>query len=195
MPHEAPISHAVLERRSDAELVAIARESLPAGVAGEETARRCIALVYERHRELVRAMCAAKAPRNLVDDLEGRVAERFVRTCHLGNTPIENPGGLLVTTTRRVIASHYDRARPDPTPWDSLPEPVDSEHGYEAAEAQEFVEGLLGILSPRQREVLRYRFGEDLTSAETAARMGTTAGNIDVIAHRAVAQLRREAET
>ena len=195
MPNDAPIPHADLEKRTDAELVALARESLPDGGARAETAGRCMALVYERHRDLVRALCAAKAPRVEVDELESRVWERFVGTCHRRATPMENPGGMLVTMTRRVIASHYARSGPELISWDSVPEPAAADDGYAAAEARDLVDGWLGVLSDRQRAALQHRFDEDLTSAETAALMGTSAGNIDVIVHRAVARLREEAGT
>ena len=47
---------------SDAQLVAHARERMATGATGLETARRCVAMVFARHRFTVRAMCAAKAP-------------------------------------------------------------------------------------------------------------------------------------
>jgi hypothetical protein len=78
MPDHA--AYTELEHLSDAELVARAREAL--AEADLETAKRCVALVYERHRALVRAVCAGKAASQVVDDLEAAVYERFVRAAH-----------------------------------------------------------------------------------------------------------------
>src|SRR5919201_1878578 len=113
-----PVAYADLERLSDTELVARAREALPE--ADLETAKRCVALVYERHRMLVRAVCAGKASPQLVDDLEASVYERFVRVAYLAREPIANPAGLLMVMTRRVLASHYARAEPPHTGVDVL---------------------------------------------------------------------------
>ena len=77
---------------SDAALVARARELYGTGEPGHETAKRCVALVYERHRSTVRATVAFKAPLEAVDDLEGDVYERFVRIVYLRRAPIESPG-------------------------------------------------------------------------------------------------------
>ena len=49
------------------------------------------------------------------------------------------------------------------------------------------VEDLLAPLGERQREVLWQRIIEGRSSAEVAALLETTAGNIDVIVHRALA--------
>jgi hypothetical protein len=49
-----------LRRMSDPELVAHARECHAQGEPGVETAKRCVALVYERNRALIRAIVASK---------------------------------------------------------------------------------------------------------------------------------------
>jgi RNA polymerase sigma factor (sigma-70 family) len=186
-------SHDQLQRLSDAELVALARERMPEGAAGVETARRAVALVYERHRGLVRALCASKAPLDLVDDLEGAVYERFVRAAYLGRSPIENPAGLLVVMTHRVIASHYDRRPPPAGPLDEVAGVEAMEVGFDQVAAAEIADQLLGCLTPRQRDVVWMRFAGEMTSAEIAARLETTPGNVDVIFYRAMRRLREEA--
>ena len=191
---ERPTSHDDLVRMSDAQLVAHARERLVAGEAGVETAKRCVALVFERHRNLVRTICAAKVPIDVVDDLESDVYVRFVRVVYLGGTPIEVPAGLLVVMARRVIASHHDRAKPPGVPLDGVPEVEADEDGYDQVAAAELAEGLLAVLSPRQREVVWGRVWEDMTSAEVAERLETTPGNVDVIFFRAMRRLREELE-
>src|SRR5437667_9559234 len=83
---QRPTSHDELLRMADARLVAHARERMAAGEAGVETAKRCVALLFERHRALVRAVCAARAPIDAVSDLEADVYERFVRAGYLRRT-------------------------------------------------------------------------------------------------------------
>ena len=52
------------------------------------------------------------------------------------------------------------------------------------------VEECLGALPPRDARVLQLLFQEGETAADVAAILGTTAGNIRVIRHRAIARLR-----
>jgi DNA-directed RNA polymerase specialized sigma24 family protein len=52
------------------------------------------------------------------------------------------------------------------------------------------VEDCLGALAPREARVLQLLFQEGSTAAETADQLGTTAGNVRVIRHRAMARLR-----
>ena len=100
---------------SDAALVALARERSTARASPAiETARRCVALVYERHRNLVRAAIASKVPLEAVDDLEGDVYLRFVRTVYLRRRPIEVPAGLLV-----IMAAPGRRHLPRPAQADA----------------------------------------------------------------------------
>ena len=180
---------------SDAELVAHAREWIAAGEAGIETAKRCVALVFERHRGLVRAICAAKAPIDDVDDLESDVYERFVRVVYLRRTPIEAPAGLLVVMARRVVASYHDRRKPAGVPLD------------EAGRGR----GRRGRLRPggggrgwpsscsRRSRTGSARWcgrgcGRTSRAPRSRQRMDTTPGNVDVIFFRAMRRLREELE-
>jgi RNA polymerase sigma factor (sigma-70 family) len=191
---EQPTSFHALQSKSDAELVAHARRYYAEGEAGLETAKRCVALVFERHRGLVRTVCAAKAPIDIVDDLEMAVYERFVRVVYLRATRIERPAGLLVVMAERVVATHYARLKPPGAPLDEAPEPVSEEDGYDEIAADEAVAQLLAVLSERQREVVWGRLWQDLSSAEIGERLNTTAGNVDVIFFRAMERLRKELE-
>ncbi len=179
---------------SDAELVARARALYGTGDAGAETAKRCVALAYERHRDIVRAIVAAKAPPQAVDDLEGEVYERFVRVVYLRSRRIESPAGLLVIMARRVVATFHDRRKPTPASLDELDDVAAGEDGYAQVAAAQVADQLLATLSARQREVVWGRLWEGLTSAEVARRMETTPGNVDVIFFRAMRRLREELE-
>jgi RNA polymerase sigma factor (sigma-70 family) len=179
---------------SDAELVAHARERFAGGDGGRETAKLCVALVYERSRGLVRAYCAARAPRGVVDDLEQLVYERFVRAAYTQTAPMVNPSGLLVKMTRNVIASYFEKASTDPVPHDDVPEIAVLDDGYDEAAVSESVEQLLSGLTPRQRDVVWDRVMAGRSSAEIAERLETTAGNVDVIFFRAMRKLREVIE-
>ena len=179
---------------SDAELVAHAREWMAAGEAGVETAKRCVALVFERHRGLVRALCAAKAPIDDVDDLESGVYERFVRVVYLRRTPIEVPAGLLVVMARRVVASYHDRRKPAGVSLDEADDVAAAEDGYDQVAAAQVVEELLATLSRAAARGGVGRLFAGLTSAEVAQRLDTTPGNVDVMFFRAMRRLREELE-
>ncbi len=133
---------------SDAELVAHAREHPP----GAQTAKLCVALVFERRRALVRAVCAAKAPVDVVDDLESQVYLRFVRAVYTQTAPMQNPSGLLVKMARNVIATHFEKRRGEAVPYGEMPETGALDDGYGEAETSEYVEQLLSNLSPAQRD-------------------------------------------
>ena len=192
MEGDRPTPHERVARMSDAELVAHARERHPTGPAGLETAKRCVALVFLRHRDAVRALCAAKAPPAAVDDLEAEVYARFVRTVYTHTTPVERPGGLLVTIAWRVVASFYERRPPGAAPLDAAPEAGGDDDGYQALEATDVAERLLAVLSERQREVVWLRLLDDLPSAAVAERLDMTVANVDVVFFRAMRRLREE---
>jgi RNA polymerase sigma factor (sigma-70 family) len=178
----------------DAALVAQARARLPDGDSGIQTAKLCVALIFERRRALVRAMCAAKAPPGVTDDLESQVYERFVRAVYTRIAPMRNPSGLLVKMTRNVIASHFEKGRGDAIPTGDLPDVPVTDDGLAGVGVTEAVDEILAALTPRQRDVVWDRVMEGLSSAEIAERLETTAGNVDVIYFRAIQKLREVVE-
>lgn len=179
---------------SDADLVAHARDRLPDGDAGIETAKTCVALLFERRRALVRAVCAAKAPVDVVDDLESQVYLRFVRAVYTQTAPMQNPSGLLVKMARNVIASHFERSRGEAPPTGELPDVPVTDDGLNDLGTAEAVDELLAALTDRQRKVVWGKVMEDQSSAEIATRLDTTAGNVDVIFFRALDKLREVVE-
>jgi RNA polymerase sigma factor (sigma-70 family) len=189
---EHPTSFAALQSRSDAELVAHARTYYAEGEAGLETAKRCVALVFERHRMLVRSVCAAKAPVDVVDDLESDVYLRFVRAVYLGAARIESPSGLLVVMARRVVASFHEGRRPVNAPLDDLAEVPADEDGYDEIASREAVEQLLSVLNERQRAVVWGRLWGGMSGAEIAGWLDISRRNVDVIFFRAMERLGKE---
>jgi RNA polymerase sigma factor (sigma-70 family) len=191
---DRPTSHDELLRMSDAALVAHARERMAAGAAGLETAKRCLAFVFERNRDMVRSACARKAPIDEVDDLAEEVYERFVRTVYLRSEPIEAPSGLLFVMAQRVVATFHERRKPTGAPLDDLHEVMVDEDGYDEAAVDEVVNQLLGCLTVRQRDVVWLRVYGDRTSVEIGAELQISPGNVDVIFFRAMARLQDEVQ-
>jgi RNA polymerase sigma factor (sigma-70 family) len=179
---------------SDAELVAHARERRPESPAGLETAKLCVAVLYERRRALVRTICAAKAPIDVVDDLESQVYVRFVRAVYTQTAPVQNPSGLLVKMAGNVIASHFQKRGADAVPVGELPEMPVVDDRHDDIGVEQVVEALLSVLTVRQRQVVWGKVMEGFSSAEIAARLDTTAGNVDVIFFRALDKLREVVE-
>ena len=55
------------------------------------------------------------------------------------------------------------------------------------------IQRLLGVLSDREREVLRLRFAEDLTQSEIGARVGVSQMHVSRLIRQAVIRLREAA--
>ena len=69
------------------------------------------------------------------------------------------------------------------------------EHGYVAAEDRATLERLMQSVTPREREVLRLRFEEDLTQAEIGERIGVSQMQVSRLIRQSVARLRAAART
>jgi RNA polymerase sigma-B factor len=70
-----------------------------------------------------------------------------------------------------------------------------SEDGFGLAEDRATLDRLLQAVSPREREVLRLRFEEDLTQAEIGAYIGVSQMQVSRIIRQSLARLREVAET
>jgi RNA polymerase sigma-B factor len=64
------------------------------------------------------------------------------------------------------------------------------EDGFERAEQRATLDALLGLVTPREREVLRLRFEDDMTQAEIGAIIGVSQMQISRIIRRALELLR-----
>jgi RNA polymerase sigma factor (sigma-70 family) len=174
----------------DAVLVRLAQE-LAAGTDAERaTAERCLAVVVLRCRPVIRTAAAAKVPPGAVDEVEAAVLLRFAVKVYSG-AQIQNPAGLLVQMAKFARADYLDTQR-DGVPieeWDGGADDSDLDTtGIEAA-----VDELLAPLTERQREIVWNRVVQGRPSAEVAAMLDTTPGNVDVIVHRALAKMREAA--
>ncbi len=66
--------------------------------------------------------------------------------------------------------------------------------GFRIAEHAATVERLMVVLTEREREVLRLRFGEDLTQSEIGERVGVSQMHVSRLIRQALGRLRAEAE-
>jgi RNA polymerase sigma factor (sigma-70 family) len=172
----------------DLALVRLARWWLADGDAGRETAKRCVGLVVLRHRDLVRSVIAAKVPPGAIDDVESDVLLRFSRKAYSGDE-ITNPVGLLLRMAIFCRADfHANRPPTEPSLGDR--DAASDDAALEDIAVSAAVTDLLAPLGDRQRDVVWQRIIEGRSSAEVAAMLETTSGNIDVILHRALGRMR-----
>lgn len=68
------------------------------------------------------------------------------------------------------------------------------EHGFELAEDRATLEHLMRSITPREREVLRLRFEEDLTQAEIGERIGVSQMQVSRIIRQSISRLRAYAD-
>jgi RNA polymerase sigma-B factor len=95
-------------------------------------------------------------------------------------------------------ASHAYRATSLQTPWgadddsgDTLGDAIGHEEcGFAAAEDRATIEHVMRVITPREREVLRLRFVEDLTQAEIGERIGISQMQVSRVIRQALGRLR-----
>jgi RNA polymerase sigma-B factor len=132
-----------------------------------------------------------------------RTSEELGRQLGRAPTPVEIGEHIGITTEQvleaREAAGAYravslDRPRDDDeedsaADWMGIEDP-----GFGLAEDAATVERLMIVLTDREREVLRLRFGEDLTQSEIGARVGVSQMHVSRLIRQAVARLRDEVE-
>jgi RNA polymerase sigma-B factor len=69
-----------------------------------------------------------------------------------------------------------------------------SEEGFGRAEDRATLEQLMRAVTPREREVLRLRFEEDLTQSEIGQRVGVSQMHVSRLIRQSIARLRDEAD-
>jgi RNA polymerase sigma-B factor len=134
-----------------------------------------------------------------------RVVDDLVSELGRAPTPDEIARHIGVRTEQvleaREAASAYravslDRPCDDAEAADELVDLIGAEDpGYHLADASATVDGLMSVLSEREREILRLRFAEDLTQSEIGKRLGVSQMHISRLIRHAVAQLRQAAES
>jgi RNA polymerase sigma-B factor len=89
-------------------------------------------------------------------------------------------------------APRGSESEPGETLADSVGGPED---GYLRAEERATLDRLMMSITPREREVLRLRFEEDLTQAEIGERIGVSQMQVSRLIRQAVTRLRLAART
>ncbi|MFI6644507.1 SigE family RNA polymerase sigma factor [Streptomyces sp. NPDC050504] len=98
---------------------------------------------------------------------------------------------------RRVMINtrtEWWRARKlEEVPTEQLPD-ASVEDGTEQRADRALLMDILGVLAPKQRSVVVLRHWEQMSTEETAAALGMSAGTVKSTLHRALARLRQELE-
>jgi RNA polymerase sigma-70 factor, ECF subfamily len=96
----------------------------------------------------------------------------------------------LAAIVRNEAFRLHSRARPDPTPTIEIYEGAEDAQVVATVERAD-LRAALKRLSERDRHLLELRYGEDLTQAAIARRLGIPEGTVKVRLHRARHKLRR----
>ena len=133
-----------------------------------------------------------------------RVADEMSRELGRAPTPAEIASSIGTSTEQvmeaREAAGAYraislDRPNEEDDEGDAMADRMGVEDpGFRLAEDAATVERLMGVLSDREREVLRLRFEEDLTQSDIGARVGVSQMHVSRLIRQAVSRLRQEAE-
>lgn len=118
------------------------------------------------------------------------VQDAFLRL-HGVRVEIAEPRAWLATVVRRLAIDHLRRRKPAAsvdtladTPADETPR-----GGDERAESLAALRVCLAELAPRDRELVRLKFDDDLDYAGIAARTGLSVGNVGYRLHHALKRL------
>jgi RNA polymerase sigma-B factor len=148
---------------------------------------------------------AVRVPRDLKDRAlaVSRASERLGARLGRSPTPAEL-ASVLDTSVELVLEGLQTASALHP---DRLDAPIEAgngerehpnvaaeEPGYAIAEASATLEPLLVQLTPREREVLRLRFEEDLTQSEIGARVGISQMHVSRVTRDAIAKLQQLAD-
>ena len=130
---------------------------------------------------------------------EDIVAEVFMKTWQYVRTgnAVRNMKSFLYKISNNAIVDHY-RSRRDAIPLDDIPEMAEPRaEGFEElldirAASSEMMSTGMNTLSPEHRQILMYRYIDDLEIAEIRELTGKSATNIYTIIHRALKSLRKK---
>jgi RNA polymerase sigma-B factor len=145
---------------------------------------------------------AVRVPRNLqelslrVDGMVEALAEQLRRqpcvaeiAAALGVDEEEVLEALHARGAYRALSFDAPRGADEEAP--TLADAIGAaEDGFDRAEERATLEALLGLVRPREREVLRLRFEEDMTQAEIGAIIGVSQMQVSRIIRRALERLR-----
>jgi RNA polymerase sigma-B factor len=184
-------------------LKAIDRFDLDRGIAFSSYAVPTILGELKRHfRDRTWSVRVPRDLQELVLKVDGTVSD-LGRELHRAPTVTEISQRLSVTEEdilEALQAGGAYRATSLETPrgdeeGDTLADSLGTdEDGFAQAEHRATLDRLLSAVGPREREVLRLRFQEDLTQAEIGERIGVSQMQVSRLIRQAVARLRVMAE-
>jgi RNA polymerase sigma-B factor len=144
-----------------------------------------------------------RVPRD-VQELTVRLARaRESLTRELGRAPrveelARGAGASVERALEALSAADAYRAQSLDEPRADGAEPLEglacAEEGFERAEQRLLLEGGLGVLAPREREILRLRFVEGFTQREIATAVGVSQMHVSRLIRRSVDALRSAIE-
>jgi RNA polymerase sigma-70 factor (ECF subfamily) len=128
------------------------------------------------------------------DDVRQETLYRVLKTLRQGKG-VQEPqrfGAFVNAVCNNVLLEMLHKGTRDVAVGDSLPETEDgamrADESLITAERKRAVAGILKDLAPKDREILRLVFFEDVTREEICRRMNTDAGYVRVLLHRAKAR-------
>jgi RNA polymerase sigma-70 factor (ECF subfamily) len=158
--------------------------------------------LYQRYaRNISRFITSRVTDRALTEDLTSETFLRAWRRIDTVHDQGHDLGAWLTTIARNLITDHVksSRHRLDTTTAEVPEHPTTAVPGPEQAVIQrdtvEWLWRCIAQLTPDQRECIRLRVFQDLSSAQTATVMGRTQAAVRALRHRAVAQLREAMTT
>jgi RNA polymerase sigma-B factor len=102
---------------------------------------------------------------------------------------------MQASSAYRATSLETPRSGGDDEPGDTLGDTVGvTDDGFSQAEQRAILHALLRSLTPREREVVRLRFEEDLTQAAIGERIGVSQMQVSRVIRQAIARLRAAAD-
>lgn len=166
--------------------------------AAQQGDREAFGRLYGRYAgPVARFVTSRVADRALAEDLTSETFLRALRRIDSVHDQGRDIGAWFTTIARNLVADHAksSRHRREQTTAD-VPEPataaaaVGPEQTVIQRDTAEQLRRCVAQLSPDQQECIRLRFGQDLSSAQTAAAMGRSELAVRGLRHRALAHLR-----
>ena len=123
----------------------------------------------------------------------GRSPTTAELAAHTGATTEQVLEALQARTARRAVSLDQPAHDPDEPGAGGLEIAVD-EDGFSTAEDATVLDGLLGELTERERQILRLRFSADLTQSEIAQIVGVSQMHISRVLRTSLQRLRETAD-
>jgi RNA polymerase sigma-B factor len=113
----------------------------------------------------------------------------------IGVEPEDVLDAMGAASAYRATSLDAPRAGGDDEPGETIGEAVgDVDAGFQRAEQRAMLHDLMRSLAPRERDVIRLRFEDDLTQAEIGKIVGISQMQVSRVLRRAIARLRVAAE-